>query len=160
MPPAPAPDAAAVAAPTAPSLGKKLRLPLIIGGAVVIVLVIVAVILVAVLGGSRGPAQAANDLIRAVQTGDCKLYVAVTTENFRGGSVSADDCEKAGGFSAGNTINYTFVISSTDISGSTATVKGTLTVSDKTDPTTQPITSPVTFTVIQEGGTWKVDSTQ
>lgn len=156
-----APSAAPAAVPvsTPPAAPSRRRLALIIGGAVIIVLVVVAVVLVVAFGGNRGPAQAVNDLIRSIETGDCTLYVASTTESFRGNTISADDCEKSDAFGSG-TIDYTLAISKTDVSGSTATVEGTLTIADTSDPTTEPVVTPITFNVVQEGGAWKVDSSQ
>ncbi|MEO8528551.1 MAG: hypothetical protein ABI435_05690, partial [Pseudolysinimonas sp.] len=76
-----------------------------------------------------------------------------------GGTVSAADCESSGAF-GGGTIDYTLVIASTEVSGTTAKVAGTLSIADTSDPTTQPVTTPITFTVIQDAGAWKVDSSQ
>lgn len=145
---------AAVERPASP----RIRRWLIIGGVVLVVLVIVAVVLVAVLGANRGPTQTVNDLIRSIETGDCELYVAVTTEAFRGSTISAEDCETSGAFVGTGTIDYRLDISGSQVAGNIVTVAATMTIVDTSTPDVDPIVTPITFELVQESGAWKVDS--
>ena len=136
----------------------RFRMPLIIGGAALVVLIIVAVVLVTVLGANRGPTQTVNALIQSIETGDCRLYLEVTTEFFRGSTISAENCETSGAFDGTGAIDYRLDISGSQVTGNTATVAATMTIVDASTPDVQPIVTPITFELVQESGAWKVDS--
>lgn len=135
----------------------RLRLLLIVGGAVLVMLIIGVVVLVTVLGAHRGSTQTVNALIQSIETGDCDLYIEVTTEFFRGTTISAGDCETSGAFEGTGTIDYDLDILSSQVTGTTATVSATLTIVDTSAPDAQPIVTPITFDLVQVSGAWKVD---
>jgi hypothetical protein len=138
-----------------------LRVPLIIGGALLAVLIVVIVIVV-VLGGlfgaQRGPTQTVNEFIRSVEAGDCGLYVAVTTEAFRNGTIAAADCEASGAFSGSGPVDYTLDITGSQVTGETSTVEANMTIVDSSMPDVDPTVTPITFDLVQESGVWKVDA--
>jgi hypothetical protein len=153
-------EPSAVAEPTStPAARSRRRIPLIVGGAVLlVVIVVVAVILVGVLGAQRGPTQTVDALIQSIEKGDCELYVAVTTETFRESTITADDCEASGAFTGSGTIDYVLEYSGTHVTGETASVEAIMTIADTSMPDVDPTVTPITFYLVQESGTWKVDS--
>ena len=134
-----------------------LRVPLIIGGAVLLVLIVIVVVFVALFRAPLGPTQTVNEFIRSVEAGDCALYVAVTTEEFRNGTVAADDCETSGVFSGSGAIDYVLDITGSRVTGDTATVEAILTIVDSSTPDVDPTVTPITFGLVQESDVWKVD---
>ena len=145
-------------AATPPRAGARLRVPLIIGGAVLLVLIVIVVVFVGLFGAQRGPTQTVNEFIRSIEAGDCTLYVAVTTEAFRNGTIAADDCETSGVFSGSGTIDYVLDITGTREAGETATVEAIMTIVDNSTPDVDPTVTPITFDLVQESGAWRVDA--
>lgn len=146
------------AAATSPETRSRLRVPLILGGAALALLTVVAVVLVGVLSAPRSPTQTVNEFIRSIEAGDCALYVAVTTEAFRNGTIAAGDCETSGVFAGSGAIDYVLEISGERITGNTAAVAATLSIIDTATPEVPPTTTPITFDLVQESGAWKVDA--
>lgn len=144
-----------------PTARTGLRGPLIIGGAVLFVLIAVAIVatllLARLFGTQRGPTQTVNEFIRSIEAGDCALYVAVTTEEFRNGTVAADECETSGVFDGSGTIDYVLDITGSRLTGDTATVEAILTIVDNSTPDVDPTVTPITFGLVQESDVWKVD---
>ncbi len=143
---------------TRPHARGRRRVPLIIGGAVLFVLIVIVVALVGLVGAQRGPTQTVNEFIRSIEAGDCALYVAVTTEAFRNGTIAADDCEASGVFSGSGAIDYILDISGSRVTGESATVEAIMTIVDTSAPNADPTVTPITFDLVQESGAWKVDA--
>jgi len=145
-------------AASVPATRSHFRLPLIIGGAILLALIAIVVVFAGLFATQRGPTQTVNEFIRSVEAGDCVLYVAVTTEEFRNGTVAADDCETSGVFSGSGTIDYTLDISGSQVTGDTAIVETIMTIVDNSTPDSDPTVTPITFDLVQESGVWKVDA--
>lgn len=140
------PSAAAVQ--TGPKKRSKLPLILgIVGGVIALFVVGIVLLVLFVFKATSGPRETVNDFVAAANKDDCEGMIAVVSDNYKQmyGLESCDDYE------GGDASNVKFSANETTISGSTATVSGTLTDKDSGEDFT------LNFSLIKVDGDWKID---
>jgi len=134
---------------------RKSPLGWIIGGVAVLLVLIVGSIVAAVVVFTKGPGDAVNAWVSAVNHGDCSAALEHMTSSAASSSGQCDDQSLEG-------LTVTFTSSSTEITGSHATVSGTIKYeyagsTDGASLDEDDSSYPVTFTLVRSGGEWLID---
>jgi hypothetical protein len=143
-------------APTGP---KKSRRPWVIGGIVLAVLGLAAAGTAAFVlltpSAAAGPASAVLGYDQAYAEVDCELFVAVTTDTYREAlAPTCDDFETEAQAFVDSFSDYVVIIETTDIDGATATISTT----ESWVLEGQENTAEYLYTLVNEGGAWKIDA--
>jgi len=137
----------------------KSRLPWLIGGIVLAVLLLagagIAAFLLLTPTTTGGPSTAVVGYDQAYAEVDCELFVSVTTDTFREAlAPTCADFEAEAQEFVDNFSDYEVVIDDTTIDGATATIVTT----ESWVLEGQENTAEYTYTLVDEGGSWKIDS--
>lgn len=140
-----------------PPTRTKSRLPWLIGGIVLAVLVLAgtAAFLLLTPTTTGGPSTAVVGYDQAYAEVDCDLFVSVTTDTFREAlAPTCADFEAEAQEFVDNFSDYEVVIDDTTIDGATATIVTT----ESWVLEGEENTAEYTYTLVDEGGSWKIDA--
>lgn len=158
-----APEVPPAAPPAAPPAGRKRsKLPWILGGVAVAVLAIVGVVVAFVVvpmftAVVRGPEQAVLAYDQAYAEVDCALFESVTTVGYREGFLATcEEFETEAQAFVESFSDYEVVVTGTEVTGGTAEV----TTDESWVLDGEENAASYVYTLVLDGGAWKIDALQ